>query len=198
MESPHWEHWRNMPRLPLWQAIALSCNVDPRIWGSRTPFDNFVKALRQSLPQLSQEFSERLEQAEAHAGLDRSSSLELLSYAPPCYLCDVSLMKFAAWTRNVVKWKTPNEILEIADRVPMEREQTATRWPWGNYETALLKHLAAAAERFWTRYDPGDQTTAPTSETIENWLVSNDVPKRVAEVMAQILRADGLKTGPRK
>jgi hypothetical protein len=34
------------------------------------------------------------------------------------------------------------------------------RWPWGNYETELLKHLAAAADRFWVRYDPEDPPRA--------------------------------------
>ncbi|TAN11540.1 MAG: hypothetical protein EPN34_07005 [Burkholderiaceae bacterium] len=70
-------------------------------------------------------------------------------------------------------------------------------WPWGDYETGLLRHLAAAAERFWMAYDPEDPATAKTNEIVAEWLESRGVAKRVAEVMAQILRADGLRTGPR-
>ncbi len=73
-----------------------------------------------------------------------------------------------------------------------------TAWPWGSHETELLKKLASAAREWWSTYDPEDATTAPTSDQVANWLESQDVAKRVAEVMAQILRADGLTTGPRK
>lgn len=77
-------------------------------------------------------------------------------------------------------------------------ESGEIRWPWGMHDTALLRHLAAAAEKFWTLYDPTDPTTAPTSETVAAWLVRRKVSLRVAECIAQILRADGLKTGPRR
>jgi hypothetical protein len=73
-----------------------------------------------------------------------------------------------------------------------------TLWPWGDYDTKLLRELAAAAERFWKNYDPADPGTAPTSEQVEKWLVDRKVPKRTAQIMAKILRADGLRPGPRK
>jgi hypothetical protein len=76
-------------------------------------------------------------------------------------------------------------------------EETSGYWPWGDHTTEALKHLAAAAERFWKRYDPNDQTTAPLSEHVVDWLVDQGVSRRTAEVMARILRADGLRTGPR-
>lgn len=72
------------------------------------------------------------------------------------------------------------------------------RWPWGNYETDLLRNLAAAAERFWRLYDPTDNTTAPTNQQVTDWLKQQGVAVRTAEIMATILRADGLPTGPRK
>jgi hypothetical protein len=71
------------------------------------------------------------------------------------------------------------------------------RWPWGNYETELLDHLGEAARQWWSTYDPDEVATAPTNEQVEAWLQERGVSKRAAEVMAQILRADGLRTGPR-
>ena len=71
-------------------------------------------------------------------------------------------------------------------------------WPWGNHSTNLLEHMAAAADRFWRNYDRSDQTTAPTNTQVASWLTEQGVSQRVAETMAQILRADGLPTGPRK
>lgn len=73
-----------------------------------------------------------------------------------------------------------------------------TSWPWGNYETKLLRELAAAADKFWKNYDPADSTTAPTNEQVVSWLMGRGVAKRNAQIIATMLRADGLRPGPRK
>ena len=97
-----------------------------------------------------------------------------------------------------------SELQIVAARAStLQREKDeATRaalhhWPWGEYETELLRKLADAAGRYWTKYDPSDPTTADTNETVAEWLISQGVSKRVSEVMAQILRVNGLRTGPR-
>jgi hypothetical protein len=71
-------------------------------------------------------------------------------------------------------------------------------WPWGNYETSLLRALAEAAEKFWILYDPTDPATAPLKEQVVEWLQGRGISENVAKVMASILRADELRTGPRK
>lgn len=73
------------------------------------------------------------------------------------------------------------------------------KWPWGNHETELLGKLAAAAERYYgANYDPSEkEDSAPKSADVTAWLKQQGVADRVAEVMAQILRPDGLRTGPR-
>lgn len=77
-------------------------------------------------------------------------------------------------------------------------KRPGTSWPWGTYETPLLRDLAAAVERLWVRYDPTDPTTAPTNEQVIQWLVEKrKVPQRVAEVMARILRAENAPKGRR-
>lgn len=76
---------------------------------------------------------------------------------------------------------------------------TMAQWPWGEYETSLLRKMAAAAQRFWVdNYDPTDRTTAPTNVQVSDWLRSQGVADRTADVMASILRVDGLPTGPRR
>lgn len=73
-------------------------------------------------------------------------------------------------------------------------------WPWGSHHTVLLGHLDAAAREFWTKYDPAKaKNTAPKNETVISWLVDqHNVSTSVATSIATILRADGLKTGPKK
>jgi hypothetical protein len=75
---------------------------------------------------------------------------------------------------------------------------TGSRWPWGDHETELLRHLAAAAKEWWSTYDSEDPTTAPISDDVRDWLIERGVSDRNAEVMATILRPAGLKPGPRK
>lgn len=82
-------------------------------------------------------------------------------------------------------------------RVGPASSKGAPTWPWGAHETVLLRHLAAAAERFWVNFDPSDIGTAPTNAEVVDWLRERGVAQRTAEVVATLLRADGLPTGPR-
>ncbi len=71
-------------------------------------------------------------------------------------------------------------------------------WPWGTHETSLLRHLGAAADRWWKLYDPERPDTAPTNKEVVDWLTNErGVTENIAKAIATILRADGLRTGPR-
>jgi hypothetical protein len=74
-----------------------------------------------------------------------------------------------------------------------------THWPWGTHHTAALGDLEEAAKRFWALYDPADPSTAPTNEMVAGWLRDErGVSKEKAAAIASILRADGLRPGPRR
>ena len=78
-------------------------------------------------------------------------------------------------------------------------QTSLNKWPWGSHHTEALGHLEAAASRFWKLYDTADQSTAPTNEMVAEWLRDErGVSKEKAYAIASILRADGLKTGPRR
>lgn len=85
-----------------------------------------------------------------------------------------------------------------SDSVTSDSGTAKGKWPWGDYETKLLRILAEAVDEFWTLYDPEDKSTAPTNSQVIAWLKERGVANRMAEVMATILRADGLPPGPRK
>lgn len=95
--------------------------------------------------------------------------------------------------RPPAKALTNNNLIE-----ELQSGCVARDWPWGTHETQLLRHLAEAAHQWWSTYDPDDLSTAPTNEEVAAWLEKREVSKRVAQIMAQILRADGIRTGPRK
>jgi len=88
-------------------------------------------------------------------------------------------------------------VAELEAQLTASSVVTPERWPWGSHETELLRKLESAATRFWVRYDPTQPSTANTNATVTDWLKGEGVSSRVAEIMAQILRADGLPTGPR-
>ena len=84
------------------------------------------------------------------------------------------------------------------ERSPDDLGRLKKTWPWGAHDTKALQDLAAAAERFWSRYDPEDDTTATTNAEVSKWLqTERNVSARIADAIATILRADGLPTGPR-
>jgi hypothetical protein len=109
----------------------------------------------------------------------------------------VKIADFSTWAIGM-GWELPDEFPQpnAAAAYPVAPEELH-KWPWGDHETELLRKLADAAQRFWTLYDPTDETTAPTNKQVTQWLVEQGVATRVAEIMAQILRPDGLRTGPR-
>ncbi|MDP1527677.1 MAG: hypothetical protein Q8M20_17885 [Rhodocyclaceae bacterium] len=86
----------------------------------------------------------------------------------------------------------------LPHNIPGRTVPQTTKWPWGDYETDLLRMLASAAEEWWSTYDPASPATAPTNQEVKDWLVGQGVSDRIAESMATILRADGLATGPRR
>lgn len=88
------------------------------------------------------------------------------------------------------------DLKRIAGGKPNDPTPTGARWP--RHETKNLNALRLAAVKFWTNYDPQDPGTAPTNDTVVEWLKNeHGVSTSTAEAMATILRADGLKSGPR-
>jgi hypothetical protein len=175
-QPPDWMVWRAVPDITKWEAVALSLDADPR-----------------SVSDVTQEFESRL------LVLQRSHDLiQTARRWEPNGTPMVRTSEFAAWALST-GWKIPPELAVLGEATPaMEQTSTDRRWPWGDHNTKLLEHLAAAAEHFWKRYDADDPTTAPTNDDVKSWLMERDVGERVAEIMAQILRADGLKPGRRK
>jgi hypothetical protein len=181
-----WSYWGNLVAVRLEAAVLLSCGIDPRGMGEGE--------IRQ-IPSASS----RYQIARSHmqqGALPTHATVEDRYYGHGVGT-GVKLTEFRTWGESLpAPFTFPDEFPKAARSEPAAAP--ASRWPWGEHETELLRKLAAAAERFWKRYDPSDATTAPTNETIVAWLKEQGVADRNAQVMATILRADGLPTGPRR
>ena len=112
----------------------------------------------------------------------------------------VDNLRFRSADIDVLKHGAALDVDAAAD-VATEEESSMARgkWPWGSYETQGLRNLAAAAKRLWVNYDPTEPTTAPTKKVAVPLIMKEfGLSRREASAIASMLRADGLKSGPRR
>lgn len=193
---PDWKQWEKKHTAKLWQAIALLCelepsrletprpkNTDPQSVGATGKLDTLFN---QAPPKFNSLLG--LAITGIGAGLLKPAKLD----AENLEESEVDLTVFASWANT--------RGLPFPEGFPWQPEINldTKNWPWGRYETDLLRKLAQAANRFWKNYDPADISTAPTNEQIEEWLIGQKVSQPSAKAIATILRADGLPTGRRK
>ena len=189
-----WSIWTQVPEVELWEAVALSLDVEPSgTYSSGKPLTH------EDCYRENAEYRDRFFLAERN--LSKHKFLQPIPIQTgPARFTVVSLGGFAAWACELA-WKIPTALEGVATKWAENNVHITSqrgRWPWGDHETQLLNILAEAAHQFWSTYDPADPLTAPKSTDVEDWLKGKGVAKRVAEIIAQILRADGLKTGPKK
>jgi hypothetical protein len=110
------------------------------------------------------------------------------------------LQKRYRWLINEIniRFASLGNAINGLQETPQPEPNREDRWPWGSHHTDLLGHLEAAGKQWWVRYDPTDPSTAPTNEMVAEWLrFERNVSREKAQAIASILRADGLRTGPR-
>jgi len=189
MKTPNWNTWFYIPDVALWEGVALSLNKEPPDdYDPITGSDPFIGI---------EEYKRRLLISKRNHGKVPGLDLVTINAARP-KLSKVPLQGFANWACSI-GWKVPEPFAELGKQWTGQTETKAhAKWPWGDHETELLRTLADAAHHWWSTYDPEDKSTAPKSDEVSKWIKDQKkVADRVAEVMAQILRADGLPTGPR-
>ena len=119
---PDWRIWRNVPEVRLWEAVALSLNIDPRqvelnphAWMSG--HRSFLEA---------QDFKDRVFVAERNLG---STLLEPINWRGAD--SKVRLSSFVKWAASV-GWELPNElhalVLQPQAKTPSE-ENSRTKTP---------------------------------------------------------------------
>ena len=223
---PDWNYWKNVPSWTILQAVALSLNIDPnKLYYRVLPGTMGLCKARVESPEFAKRLSLAIENIENLAvykavegeyekwKITRASFSALgrsLKWKVPPQMKaraepdkrEVEILNLKqqveALTKERDTWKHQAEEDQNQLKARPSIKNVSKKWPWGTRETKLLAHFAGAAEEFWSRYDPEDDTTAPTNDQVKDWLMKRNVAKRVAEVMAQILRADKLPKGNHK
>jgi len=213
-----WDLWRQMPKTSLQNAILLSVGLDPEFFEERLPrrlyaeecpdvehatrklipyyeetCDNPDQQLLSALYTTVRAYSRNAKIARANLNAEPNGGgiyCAEVSAEDEIYT-EVDLAQFATWAIQQ-DWDVPDNFLMLAS-------DSASRPSVSRHKTYLLTCLSDAAREWWSTYDPDKKTTAPTNQQVTNWLMDErSVPKRVAEVMAQILRSEDIPPGPRK
>ena len=206
VDPVNWDKWGRSDVVELWQAVAIATKHSP---------DGATCANAKA--SFGADFNEMLAVALSCAG----ASLAIHSVDEPDAFSGygddprtlerrtrVHLAKFREWSEGkgyaladrfprVAKTSEPKQPAQPENKATSAEVTPTSKWPWGNHETELLRHLDAAGAIWKTKYDPKFPATAPTNDDIERFLEQRGVSVRVRQVMAQILRADGLRSGPR-
>lgn len=162
---PDWQQWERKRKAKLWQAVALLCELEP------ARLESHGGKLDTLFVQPPPKFNSLLALANTGigAGLLKPDKLD------PEHLeeSEVDLTVFTSWASATR--------LAFPDGFPWQPEMNiqATGWPWGRYETDLLRKMARAVDLFWKNYDSTDPTSAPTNEQVITWRVKQKVAKRI-------------------
>lgn len=159
-------YWGKMACWSLDEAIALSLGKDPSLVNAAALFEERYVPAAQARSRFPGEYARRSEQAKRAL-----STRQLRDPVDP--------QAFLAWAQIVFE-SLPSELLvqanytapitedlqrltarikELESELSSQAEAAKHQWPWGVHETELLRKLAAAASKFWVRYDPQDATT---------------------------------------
>jgi len=192
---PDWSKWRQIPDFHLCEAVALSLDMEPADVRDTSSYPFHSDGLT-----ATPEFIRRATILEriVESGNPERSGLILQRREAASLACTIAPSDFVRWAQ-ANDWSLPTKLTDLAAKRMASTKLQAGRWPWGDYETALLCHLEAAARKWWANYDPNDPTTAPTVNEVAQWLQSeHGLTQNKAEAIATILRADDLPKGPRR
>lgn len=118
--KPNWKVWAHVPAVRVWEAVALSFDIDPKkvkvrshAWmgnGSRYPHDE------------GQQFEDRIEVLRRNLGQDKGLRPASIVMGRRDY-CEIALSDFAQWAM-LLGWDIPSEIKALAARAPTPDERT--------------------------------------------------------------------------
>lgn len=201
-ETPDYTRWDTINEFDVHTAAFLLLDLEPYQPTRDRPLPPVVQTLAIQIDRELKPDRDMRKVVHSPVGFSRrrlsgeSQGAQLQSRPGARYYSRERLVEYA----QANKLHTPAFLVELRAPRPLAGPATQPNplWPWGEYETPLLRVLAETAERFWVNYDPSQPDTAPTNQQVVEWLISQKVSGRVAHVIATILRDERISPGPRK
>ena len=200
---PNWSEWQLMPKLHIWQAVALFLSVDPYTVETKSlnwfgddgklkigagGYSNATPP-KCMLPEESVEFNTRLKQAMNAAKL---GAFEVQRHQGEMHgFSYVMHGHFWKWARQV-GWSIPDEMMNF------KSEPTKAEPLMQPHFTKDLELLIQAANYFWKDADQSDKSTLAkkSNPEVAKWLVSRGFSSdSLASKGASIIRPDWAAKG---
>lgn len=167
--EPNWSKWQNVPEIKLWEAVALSLNIEPRKIKDY-PYENIHMFAD------IQEFEDRLFVAERNLGQGKRLTAAVINAATPVDTL-IPIPKFVAWAISI-QWQMPEQLANLAsgDSVPPEFDEHSPTYP-------LELDLALQAWRAVSkRKEKGKPKARLRAWLNANTTLSNEAKERIATV----------------
>lgn len=173
--------WNDWARMDLWiepEFVRICCGIDP---GDRYLSNDQRDAVDRATIKIQRA-------VDAGALRCRQAIGEHRQFAPASAI---------DWART--RFKTlPQELVDAVEA--MRQPPKVSRWPWGEYETAHLRVLAAAVNE-WVRFKAGKRHMPKRMEIIGLVRAQRDangtpISETVAKAIATMVRADDASDKP--
>lgn len=180
--EPDWDEWKRVSKaqLPLWQAVALSLNVNPDDVGRKHP-----NRYQPGFPMFdeSPEFDKRLRVLIANIS-DPKQFPTKPDYEEAPWCSGIRLDEFAAWMLHEMKWEIPPQLADMASTklsAPSESVYRHTEYlPYSVIEAELEKDEAIRdlASKVLAVVSKGSTYTMATyvSGLLAHWTAHKDLP----------------------
>jgi hypothetical protein len=190
LKQADWSLWRKADRVTLFDAILLSVDLNPDTEPRNVAVGSVkLDLFKGSLQMIDATSWQRLERRVRLVNSSLGTTLRLATEG--FELSDiVRLPVFGDWA-DLKELQVP----QAFPRLTARQAKLPSGWPWGTYDTPLLKDLAAAVQRFWIEYKP---ESAPTKPQVIAWLRERGRTLNEATAIAQIIRPPSLPGGPRR
>jgi len=205
-KSANWNIWGNVPELPLWEAVALSLDIEPR----SIQFNPNNWATRQKIDGVTEEFEDRLLVAERNRLGGKLPSQDR-NYGTPV-LGHVNLGIFAAWALQLTpRWQVPERFAALSNEeaftaaiaAAQEKSTAATKSPekpLGTRERETLLKLVIGMAIDGYGYDPSANRSDVIPEICRNLAthhitVSDDTLRKYLNEASKLLPQKPGKSG---
>lgn len=167
--EPNWSKWRNVPEIKLWEAVALSLDIEPS--KIKHHFYRHIHVFADT-----QEFEDRLFVAKSNLGQGKRLTPSVNNLLSPVDTL-LQIPKFVAWALSI-RWEMPEQFANLAssDSAQSEFKESDPTYP-RELDIALQAWRAVSKSK-----EKGKPKARLHAWLDANTMLSNEAKERIATV----------------
>ncbi len=209
MKAPDWSEWNYIPEVEVWQAVALSMNLEPNALRRNTDtpllgFGSFFKEGTFLNIKMELEFEKRIRLLLSNL-VDKTKFPQgvINNYENRC--SKVNLIEFSVWGRTVECFRNiPNEILDIAkisETITQslkddDSKKMGLNSDLSKQENAKLTELELEARKIggaWMRKQEEINGKKPSLDVISKYVADDFISRNIRGVRGKFLSPETIK-----